>query len=1117
MHFTNRFYRGATIVIASLFALIGLQAQAVADELATETQPDWWQQDASLSDVFFIDAQHGWAVGSHGALLRTVDGGATWQQGNVGATRRSTGGSSSASLPDKIQRANQREWVDRPTQSKTRKQFSCHFESVWFANKDQGWAVGGYDLPGLNHSRAVVVSTKDGGQTWKELPHQIVPRLKTVVFPNKANLENGWAVGEVDPGTGSSLFYTSSSGSVWSSQESKPMPAMKRAVSGGRRFVVIDSAGQLGAISDNRFEYAVVTSKYPSVINDLVMTDARHGWAVGNNGMVVRTRNGGTSWTPVGESQLQPLQHSDFRSVSATGDSVWFGGTCGRTLVRLNRETEKVTFVTLPQSASINRIRFIDPSNGWAVGDFGTIFATKDGGSTWQLQRRGAARGAAQIDAIVFCQSRHDVPFEFLATQCAENGKRFAVRVLSKNTSDGQSFDAVKFACERLGVRSVEQISIPYKRDDGQSFLIGNLVQQIRHLRPTIVVSAGKDIPAVVSYSIEKAADAGVWPEQLAMGISQWQTRYEAFLEPELSRSAKPGTTSRFLPQLGMHLDDLILTSELAVTHLSSQQSFGDTHSPTWTSAQFYKIQADAQNKKQFLHDNPFQQLESAVGYRSSIAIDNLPAIRGLVQKRGTMERFIKLASSDNPVAFRSELRQFALSMVGTKNRSVTGIWLFQLADRLMQQDRVLPAIDCLELLAHTIPNHTLAPLSTTLLARHYSSSEHRHYRSGLKLPSANQQLASSIPTHIAASDSAVKHTSFGEGRKEFRWTKEEVEAQLKQVAEATGESNAGSSEPFDVTTVDLTVDVSPEALAAGARSIQSVDDALQNRNKPKTDAKTETDTPQPNAPPISDAELKRQRTLQAAQYFSRIGTRDPGLVRRTDFRFLQAHIVRQLGHSGQPGQNVSNYFSQVVTHGTAAELPVMVSQLESKILRGENIQPSVSAAFTSQRPHLDGLNKEAIWQGQKVELDSGGTIQFAFDNDHLYVFVECPITDQGRDVSPRSTRQRDGVLDENRIQIELDVDRDLASAWRIQVDQYGQVQESCDSVKTWNPKLFVAGQRSESSWTAELAVPLSELVSSSERAKLKPWLFSVHRSQRTEEAPQLLVFEKEPTSSVSP
>jgi len=113
-----------------------------------------------------------------------------------------------------------------------------------------------------------------------------------------------------------------------------------------------------------------------------------------------------------------------------------------------------------------------------------------------------------------------------------------------------------------------------------------------------------------------------------------------------------------------------------------------------------------------------------------------------------------------------------------------------------------------------------------------------------------------------------------------------------------------------------------------------------------------------------------------------------------------------------------------------------MVSQLESKILRGENIQPSVSAAFTSQRPHLDGLNKEAIWQGQKVELDSGGTIQFAFDTDHLYVFVECPITDQGRDVSPRSIRQRDGVLDENRIQIELDVDRDLASAWRIQVDQ---------------------------------------------------------------------------------
>ena len=59
----------------------------------------WYAQDASvagnasdLGSVFFLDAQHGWALGSFGAMpstgrpivLATVDGGATWAAEDVG-------------------------------------------------------------------------------------------------------------------------------------------------------------------------------------------------------------------------------------------------------------------------------------------------------------------------------------------------------------------------------------------------------------------------------------------------------------------------------------------------------------------------------------------------------------------------------------------------------------------------------------------------------------------------------------------------------------------------------------------------------------------------------------------------------------------------------------------------------------------------------------------------------------------------------------------------------------------------------------------------------------------------------------------------------------------------
>ena len=39
-----------------------------------------------------------------------------------------------------------------------------------------------------------------------------------------------------------------------------------------------------------------------------------------------------------------------------------------------------------PQSNRLTSIHFSDDLNGWAVGEFGTIIHTKDGGENWDLQ-----------------------------------------------------------------------------------------------------------------------------------------------------------------------------------------------------------------------------------------------------------------------------------------------------------------------------------------------------------------------------------------------------------------------------------------------------------------------------------------------------------------------------------------------------------------------------------------------------------------------------------------------------------------------------------------------------------------------------------------------------------
>ena len=69
--------------------------------------------------------------------------------------------------------------------------------------------------------------------------------------------------------------------------------------------------------------------------------DGRHGWAVGVNGTIVATADGGGQWTP---------------QTSSTSNALW-----------------GVAFAA-------------DGRHGWAVGDNGTIVATADGGGQWTPQ-----------------------------------------------------------------------------------------------------------------------------------------------------------------------------------------------------------------------------------------------------------------------------------------------------------------------------------------------------------------------------------------------------------------------------------------------------------------------------------------------------------------------------------------------------------------------------------------------------------------------------------------------------------------------------------------------------------------------------------------------------------
>lgn len=81
--------------------------------------------DSFLSDISFINDQHGWLVGSQSALLETMDGGKTWSPKSLDLDEQ-----------------------------------NYRFTSVSFAG-DEGWVTG---------QPAILLHTVDGGQSWSRIP-----------------------------------------------------------------------------------------------------------------------------------------------------------------------------------------------------------------------------------------------------------------------------------------------------------------------------------------------------------------------------------------------------------------------------------------------------------------------------------------------------------------------------------------------------------------------------------------------------------------------------------------------------------------------------------------------------------------------------------------------------------------------------------------------------------------------------------------------------------------------------------------------------------------------------------------------------------------------------------
>jgi photosystem II stability/assembly factor-like uncharacterized protein len=124
------------------------------------------------------------------------------------------------------------------------------------------------------------------------------------------------------------------------------------------------------------------------------------------------------------------LPHADsglLLDVAHAGTSLVAVGGHGDIL--LSADGKKWQQVPVPADTTLNRVRFLDDTHGWAVGYDGTVLASSDGGKTWTLQQFDAAWGRPYFDVLFFD---------------ADNGLLAGANGTLKKTSDGgKTWDAV--------------------------------------------------------------------------------------------------------------------------------------------------------------------------------------------------------------------------------------------------------------------------------------------------------------------------------------------------------------------------------------------------------------------------------------------------------------------------------------------------------------------------------------------------------------------------------------------------------------------------------------------------------------------------------------------------
>ena len=876
---------------------------------------------------------------------------------------------------------------------------------------------------------------------------------------------------------------------------------------------------------------AAILGKGAQHFSDVAITDAsitgeKDAWAVGQRGAIFRSADNGLSFRPAKltydnpDRQQQTLSLIDFETMTVTEDKIWAAGKPGSCLVSVDRKTLNVAFHKTPVTTAIHRISFVDANTGFAVGDLGVILSTDDGGETWEV-RRGKHK---RLDMLNICATEANLPLNLLADLACENNLLCGTMLLSKG--DRSISEAhIHQAAARCGNATMTlPIDSSEKADLASSKMqvLQNVVKQIRQYRPTCVVINGAS-ESLITQAINAAADTRVLhKDQTELNLHAWQVK--RMVIADLGGSINIGS-DKLLPLEGQSIADRIMLSRSLLG--MSVHAGRDQSQRTWRMVRFIGRGDGGQSTTAI----PLEQTSLLKGIgqvtgraRKSRTSTGLAIIERGNQKKQMFARLLKTNIHDEKSM--SQWQNDLLTLTLAVDRQQAGNWMMELADQYFEAGNPELASRTLQLLSTRWSEHAYAPVARLWLATYFSSDEFnlKAFFDARNAAVAQLQTQVTQPNQLALQSddriTQIQTDQIGNGDQRLSWQAPDPN-QLKKQIEIARRKHAATHDRVDP--------LDDSDFAELVRIANEVDQQLGSG-----DVATAGSQPQPYGSASEEDGLERgkqqiknqfkldqwleERHRLAKKFLNRLKTQDADLAQSDTCQLLELKLTLLSTESHQRVESLQQKL-RLASHSQLKQkikLELAVLQADDSTHETRDISALSSLDDSAIRcveaqapPKLDGVANDLVWQSayqanavcrmshlpdsqqsnssSEIKLVSfeapaasepvADSLMFARDEKFLYLLaVMAKLPNEKYRPSTRLRSRDPDLMGRDRIEVELDIDRDGQTNFRFAIDYRGWVAESINGMSAWDPTWFVQSKEGAKNWTVEAAIPLASL-----------------------------------------